>query len=48
VTEEEEEEAAEADGSKPTVDAVRTESVNILADLVELSRRGKPTTASTK
>jgi carboxyl-terminal processing protease len=47
-TDEEEEGDLEAEGSKPTVDAVRTETVNILADLVELSRSGKPTTASRK
>lgn len=36
----------ELDSTKPAVDAVRTETLRILADLVELSRGGRGTTAA--
>jgi hypothetical protein len=41
------EEDEELDDSQPPVDAVRDETLNILGDLIGLSRAPKATTAST-
>jgi carboxyl-terminal processing protease len=45
-TDSDEDEAADADSGKPSVDAVRFETLNILGDLVSLTRGGKGATAS--